>query len=319
MKYSYEGSGKKKKNLKKTLAQLKGHQKKVQNSKVMISRIRGKTREVPGNVVKNLVDNMSFKGIFLAWISVILVFGLVYFFLGAASPENGLAGMGEPGAESLMNSIYFSFITATSTGFGDITPLGLSRLITIFEVIAGLTMFGILISKLVSFKQEVIVSEIYEISFGEKVNRLRSGLYLFRSDIDNIMEKLMRGKLTKVKINSLWSSFNSLIETLVDIRGVLCSPQKKGDYLKGVEDFQRELVLNSIRLSMNKANDLIKLLDSRKSLWRTDRNVASLKAVLTLADEIADFHETFALSSKVHKRMEQIIAVRNDIGNRVRG
>ena len=59
------------------------------------------------------------------------------------------------------------------------------------EAVSGLILFGILISKLVSSKQEIILEEVYDMSYEEKMNRLRSGLYLFRSDANKVIDKVL--------------------------------------------------------------------------------------------------------------------------------
>ena len=110
----------------------------------------------------------------------------MYFFL-ANIPGNSLNVGGKvifPDNEGFVNSLYFSFITATSLGYGDVVPIGISKFLAGFEVIIGLIVYGVLISKLVGVKQEVLLEEVYNISYEEIIDRLRSGLYLFRSDIN---------------------------------------------------------------------------------------------------------------------------------------
>ncbi|MEA2035109.1 MAG: potassium channel family protein [Euryarchaeota archaeon] len=46
--------------------------------------------------------------------------------------------------------IYFSFVTLTTTGFGDITPLsGLARSLTILETVTGVLFVAVLMARLV--------------------------------------------------------------------------------------------------------------------------------------------------------------------------
>ncbi len=84
---------------------------------------------------------------------------------------------------NLPDSIYFSFVTATTTGFGDFLPQGWFKLIVIAEVICGLLLLALVTSKLVSIKQDILLKEIYDMSFYERINRLRSGLLLFRQNL----------------------------------------------------------------------------------------------------------------------------------------
>lgn len=48
----------------------------------------------------------------------------------------------------LLNSFYFSVMTATTTGYGDIVPLGISKLVASLESITAFLVFGIFLAKL---------------------------------------------------------------------------------------------------------------------------------------------------------------------------
>ena len=41
-----------------------------------------------------------------------------------------------------MTALYFSFVTATSVGYGDVVPMGVIRIVAIAEAITGLLIFG---------------------------------------------------------------------------------------------------------------------------------------------------------------------------------
>jgi len=85
-------------------------------------------------------------------LSVIGGFGFAYFMLSCFSKENGLKvstvylGESTPMTEILVRSLYFSIVTATTLGYGDITPVGVSTLLSSFEVLLGIfltTMFTV--------------------------------------------------------------------------------------------------------------------------------------------------------------------------------
>ena len=64
--------------------------------------------------------------------------------------------------QGFVTAIYFSFVTALSIGYGDVVPLGLFRIVAIVEGAAGLLIFGCVISKLVSRRQEELTEEIHQ-------------------------------------------------------------------------------------------------------------------------------------------------------------
>ena len=83
-------------------------------------------------------------------------------------------------------SIYFSFITATSVGFGDVVPIGGARVIAIIEGAGGLLLFGCIISKFVSRRQEELIEEIHRTTFEERLGRVRTNLHLVLSELQSL-------------------------------------------------------------------------------------------------------------------------------------
>jgi hypothetical protein len=67
----------------------------------------------------------------------IWLFGFAYFFLNKAPGFGRLTGNFN---DSLMDSVYFSFSTYTSLGFGDIEPLGAIRFLAGLEALLGLVL-----------------------------------------------------------------------------------------------------------------------------------------------------------------------------------
>src|SRR2546430_1380582 len=62
-------------------------------------------------------------------------------------------------------------------------PIFRSRLLAIAESIAGLVLFGMLISKFVSRRQEELISEIHRIAFEDRLGRVRTNLHLVRTEL----------------------------------------------------------------------------------------------------------------------------------------
>jgi hypothetical protein len=124
-------------------------------------------------------------GLFLIWIEIVGVCGVLYWCL-AWLPPHGLQTNGapvRPDALGVLSAVYFSAVTATSVGYGDIVPLGAARLLAIGESIAGLVIFGCLISKFVSRRQEELIGEIHRIAFEERLGRVRTNLHLVRTEV----------------------------------------------------------------------------------------------------------------------------------------
>jgi hypothetical protein len=91
----------------------------------------------------------------LVFIASILLFALAYELLGHSDMQGLKSSDGAIG--SYLECLYFSVITISTVGYGDITPLGWSRAFASFEAVFGLTFVGYAISQIVSLRQEALV------------------------------------------------------------------------------------------------------------------------------------------------------------------
>ena len=135
-------------------------------------------------VLDTLADQ-TVGGLFRLWLEIVGGCGVIYWCLAWFPAHGLLAGAApvRPDALGLLSAAYFSAVTATSVGYGDIVPLGAARLIAIGESIAGLVIFGCLISKFVSRRQEELIGEIHRIAFEERLGRVRTNLHLVRTEV----------------------------------------------------------------------------------------------------------------------------------------
>ena len=138
--------------------------------------------------VLGFVDRRSTLQLFLAWTGMILLCGVGYW-LGALFGEHGLIEAGSPVGSDLSglgSALYFSFVTATSVGYGDVVPLGFARAIAVSEAVAGLLIFGAVVAKFVSHGQEELVREIHQVTFEERLDRVQSNLHTVISELLSI-------------------------------------------------------------------------------------------------------------------------------------
>jgi hypothetical protein len=80
-------------------------------------------------------------------------------------------------------ALYFSAVTATSIGYGDVVPTGAARVLAVGEGIAGLILFGCVVSKFVSRRQEELIGQIHRIAFEDRLGRVRTNLLLVRTEL----------------------------------------------------------------------------------------------------------------------------------------
>jgi hypothetical protein len=128
----------------------------------------------------------SVGALFVLWIQIVLGCGLVYWLLAWASPHFALLSGGQPvveGWRGILPALYFSAVTATSIGYGDIVPVGAARVLAVIEGIAGLILFGCVVSKFVSRRQDELIGQIHHIAFEDRLGRVRTNLLLVRSEL----------------------------------------------------------------------------------------------------------------------------------------
>jgi rhodanese-related sulfurtransferase len=137
------------------------------------------------NSVLDLIQRRSALQLFLIWIGMILLSGVGYW-LAARLGKPALVEAGLPvGADlkGLASALYFSFVTATSIGYGDILPLGITRVFAVAEGITALLIFGAVVAKFVSHRQDELVSEIHQITFEERLDRVQTNLHVAISEM----------------------------------------------------------------------------------------------------------------------------------------
>ena len=143
------------------------------------------------------------------WLGMIVVFGLIYW-LAAIGMGWGLQAGNvtvKPDLDGLATAIYFSFVTALSIGYGDVTPIGALRILAVIEGIAGLLIFGCVISKLVSRRQEELTEEIHLTTFEDRLDRVRTNLHLVFSDLGSVQQlQADQGVLTDLVLRRLEST-----------------------------------------------------------------------------------------------------------------
>lgn len=95
--------------------------------------------------------------------------------MSRTSPSNGISGE----KPDFLIALYFSASAFVSQIFGDIVPLGASRFLAVIEGLFGLLFLTILISKVVSARQESMIVRMYHLSY----------INFFKEQRDNIGEQ----------------------------------------------------------------------------------------------------------------------------------
>ena len=129
------------------------------------------------------------------WVSVflgiIIVFGIAYALL---SPSGN--GMYEQSSivddVNVLQGIYFSIVTISSLGYGDIQPIGVAKVLAGLEVVLGLAVIGVMIARLTSKPLTHLVSRLFVSETKRQMEDFRALFDARRSDFEFLLEEVNR-------------------------------------------------------------------------------------------------------------------------------
>ncbi len=259
--------------------------------------------------VQHILDKISFRQVAILWPSFAALSGVAYYLLSGTG--HGLLANNMPieaGFANFLTAQYFSFsIAALGFQTQGIAVQGFSRLIAIIEVISGWGFFSIIVSKLLSQKQETVLQEVYDISFEEKINRIRSALYLFRSDISKITDKFERAVLSQRTIDDLWITFTTLENTMHEITRIL--KPKAHRYAKRIDDLSVELILTSCSISLSKAVDLLSILNEKSAAWQNDTIISIIETIAISTSNIQRTLRSREPNRQIIEKLDEVEAL----------
>lgn len=228
----------------------------------------------------DLVQQRSTFQLFVIWIGTILLSGFC-FWLGALMGEHGLLEAGRPlGADlnGFASALYFSFVTATSIGYGDIVPVGGARVIAVAEAISALLIFGAVVAKFVSHRQDELMSEIHRVTFEERLDRVETNLHMVISEILSITAMCE----AKAPLNRISTQLDSAVilfsGELRTTRDLLYQPRLM------VEEGVMAAILATLASALNVLADLLVMLPPEFS--RSQPLTITLERLSGLAEEI---------------------------------
>lgn len=87
----------------------------------------------------------------------------------------------------ILDALYFSIVTFTSLGYGDLSPIGVGRFIAIIDVILGLIFIALLVGKFASERQQTILLLLHTSDCQRRISN-------FSLEIDEIKQLLKKGE-----------------------------------------------------------------------------------------------------------------------------
>ena len=165
--------------------------------------------------IGGILDKLSYSSIGLILGLVISICAILFWILDPFEWEIIDKHIG------FFESFYFSIITFTSLGYGDIAPTGIGRLIASFEVLAGLILVAVFVGKVASERQNAMLRLVYT---GQQQRRIVE----FEKEIYDLDEKL-QSALDDHDHEKLFSLGHSTYRFLASIHNYLKFHCNNGD------------------------------------------------------------------------------------------
>jgi len=237
-------------------------------------------RAQPRSWIERLA-NLSYSGLIKRWFTMVGGLGLAYWLLPAthwgALRDAGISV--EFTLRGLLAALYFSAVTATSVGFGDVVPTGVLRLLAVIEGAAGLLLFGCIVSKLVSARQEMLVEETHRTAFEDRLERVRTNLHLVLAELQTIaITHASEGTTSARALARLESVAMMLSGELRTIHALLYHPRQVPD------EHTLEGLLAGLAADLRELADLVAAAPQARE--RSPLLGATLVKVRTLAGEV---------------------------------
>ena len=192
--------------------------------------------------------------------------------------------------------MYFSVITATGTGYGDVVPVGYSRIFASLESFSGLMLLSVFVSKLLSHRQDLALKDVHEISFQTALHNMREDLYVARKDLDmGINAAQVRGRLAEPEWNQLTVAFQQIGHLLEEIPDFYAEDNR----LYTIDHRREHLLMEAVERTFSRILKLLETLrDQRISVDGGKEIDVETSHMLSIAERVITTWETHATSQK---------------------
>lgn len=223
--------------------------------------------------------NATYAELFLAWMLLNTICAAWYFVLGATHSISSPTHLADMNIwDRLFNSVYFSIITATSLGYGDIVPVGFSKVLVMVQSIAALMIFAIFVTKLVSRRQDNMMDDMHRMTSESIFHSLRQGLFIVRKDFDTLIQRVGTEKtLTQEDWDVLATAYVQTEKLLEDM------PQLYSSRSDAKRDM---LLLEAIQRTMRRMKELMDLMTKKKIAWKKEESAGELKELLSIMEKV---------------------------------
>lgn len=257
------------------------------------------------------LTSLSYVELGSLYLGLIAFCGYGYFLLAEYAPTHGPSiGDGTVWVQ-LFNSIYFSAITATSVGYGDIQPHGISKLFASLQGMFSLFIFAIFVAKPVSERKDMALYQMYKLTLDNIFTTLREGLYIMRKDFDAIVHEAEdTGTLSKHMHDNLETALHQGEVLLEDIPTFYDHKSR----LYVIDTHRENLLGEAVLRTLERLAKTINVLASKK-IAMTEQSVSALNDLIVSAEK-ALAHWKNNSSKNLHELLNRSCTILEEIKTR---
>lgn len=262
------------------------------------------------------ITDLSYPTLFLLWAGMAVGFGVAYFLLNVFANEHGPTLPEGDLPSRFWNSLYYSIITATSIGYGDIVPHGFSKTLASAQGILALFVFAIFVTKLVTHRQELALQEVHKLTFEDIFHNTREDLYIIRKDFDRIMQEAKRAHdLSPQSWDNLATAFEQaqiLVREIPDF-------YEEGSKLYIIDAQRERLLIEALHRTLHRINAMLDVLSVEKIDWISQQSVMeALRELIHVIDATMPVWQK--RSPYEHEEaFEDVVHLRESIHTRIAG
>ncbi len=286
------------------------------------------TKKHPRRWAMTVVEKLTglkYATLFGVWAGMVLFFALLYFLLsfigdgqhGPNFSEHGIDILkihNMPLLQGFYNTLYYSVITATSTGYGDIVPHGFSKIVASVQSITALFVFAVFVTKLVSHRQELSIIEVHKLTFEDVFHNSREGMYIARKDFDHTMRYLEEyGTID----NEHWENLVTAYRQLQTLFEEIPDFYENENHRYTIDQRREELLLEAVHRTLHRINQMLDLMSIKNIDWTAhERSFHELSELIHIVDTITPlwqnrspyglreaFEDILQMRERVHLKM----------------
>lgn len=144
-----------------------------------------------GRIVSFVIDESPLWVWIVGFLSIIVTFGLIFTWLTPLG--HGMANAGPTDTSfDFWQGLYFSFVTVSSLGYGDLHPTSAGTVLAGIEVVMGLGLIGIVIAKLTSNLASYFVSRLFASETKRQSQSFVTMFIVAQSELKGLLDELSR-------------------------------------------------------------------------------------------------------------------------------